>query len=94
MTPEGWLDGRRPPVPPGFRGWVAEALTSAPEAYEDLIWEASRALDRALDPGDRPRGGAFDLLVADALVTWAAEAAMERPDGEVRLEELVRSLAG
>ena len=73
---------------------MADSLVSAPEAYEDLVREAERALDRALDPGDRPRGGAFDLLVADALVTWAAEAALERGDGEVRLGEFVRSLAG
>ena len=71
-----------------------DALASAPAGYEDLVREAERALDRALEPEDRPRGGAFDLLVADALVTWAAEAALERPDGEARLEEFVRSLAG
>jgi hypothetical protein len=73
---------------------VADSLTSAPEEYEELVREACRALERALDPGGRPRGGAFDLLVADALVTWAAEAALERRGGEARLEELVRSLAG
>ncbi len=94
MTPETWLDGRRPPVPVEFRSWVADALTSAPEEFEDLVREAERALERALDPEGRPRGGAFDLLVADALVTWAAEAALALPDGEVRLRDLVRSLAG
>ncbi len=94
MTLESWLDGRRPPVPAGFRGWVADALTVAPEEYGDLARESQRSLERALHPGDRARGGAFDLLVADALVTWAAEAALDLPDGEGLLEELVRSLAG
>lgn len=94
MTLDDWLDGRRPPVPDGFRSWVAEALSSAPEGYDDLQAEGAAALNRALSSVDRPRDGAFDLLVADALVTWASEAAVDLPDGEARLEDLVRSLAG
>lgn len=54
---------------------------------------ALAALARALSPGGRERAGAFDLLAADAFVTWAAEAGLDEEDPETRLRSLVRRVA-
>lgn len=93
MTVQDWLDAQRPPVPPGFRPWVLQHLREAPEGGGVLAAEAEGALRRSLE-GSGARGGAFDLLVADALATWAAQALLELDDAGSRLDELVRTLAG
>lgn len=45
-------------------------------------------LERAL-AGDGERGGAYDLLAADALLTYACEWAASAPDPEAELLRLV-----
>lgn len=92
MTVDDWITTRVPPVPSGFRPWLAQALPEAPESQEALASQTRTLLDRA-SAGQGERGGAFDLLVADALATWAAEATLAHEDAPVRLEELVRALA-
>jgi hypothetical protein len=54
---------------------------------------AVASLERALEPEGRERGGAFDLLAADAFVTWAAEAGLEREDPGPWLVEMTRRFA-
>ncbi len=82
---ERWLAERRP-APPSF---VAEAVArragSRGSVSERLADGALDALAAALDrPEDRD--GAWDLLAADALVTYACAAAMdEGPDVLERL---------
>jgi hypothetical protein len=92
MTVDDWIGTRFPPVPSGFRPFLAQALPEAPESEEALGSLARSLLVRASEGGGE-RGGAFDLLVADALATWAAEATLEHEDAQARLEELVRALA-
>lgn len=92
MNIHDWLARRTPPVPAGFRPWIAQALPNAPEGEAQLTREARSALARA-GAGRGERNGAFDLLVADALASWAAESLLEEDEPEGRLEALVRSLA-
>lgn len=92
MSVDDWMAERVPPVPEGFRPWVARVLTTVPRGEAELTREARSALARAAE-GSSERKGAFDLLVADALATWAAESVLEEEEPEGRLEELVRSLA-
>lgn len=92
----GWIRWARPPVPAAFRarmegrkGIDGEERPS-PEA---LLRAAEVALVRSREAEDAPRDGAFDLLAADALLTWAAEAALEDEDPLHALDELVRRVA-
>jgi hypothetical protein len=57
---------------------VGTAATDASPPAEALPDAAVRMLDSLLASGDESRAIAGDLLVADALVTWACEAAAER----------------
>ena len=86
-----WLDARRPAPPPALAARLREALL-APGAGGGGVAE------RCLDAGERllagllardcaHRSAALDLLAADALVTYAFEAASEAPE---RMDELAR----
>ena len=77
----GWLAGRTPappdalPLPlPDGEGDAGKQLTDA----------AAAALDRAL-AGEGERRGAYDLLAADALITYACEraASVAHPEAEL-----------
>jgi len=85
MTLDEWLGSRTPPAPPklqarlhaALRPWLHAAATGAPQfclaAAEDLLRHLMA------DPSNG-RGRALDLLAADALVTYAFEAASEHPE--------------
>ncbi len=55
----------------------------------DLLASARAHLDQARARPGRVRESAFDLLTADALVTYAAEAALESDDPESALRGLL-----
>jgi hypothetical protein len=78
-----WLDARRPIPPAALRARIDAALGS------DLHADVDAAADTLLAAGERilrsllvedatSRESAIDLLAADALVTYAFEAASER----------------
>jgi uncharacterized membrane protein len=84
MTLSAWLDARRPAPPGRLRARIDAALGQA------LEHEASDAAAACLRAGEQltrallqenatSRDSALDLLAADALVTYAFEAASERP---------------
>jgi len=85
-----WLAAREPAVPAALLEHTIKVLRSAAIAEASLpelfARSAMRALARAVELGD-DRAGAADLLVADALLTWACEAAAE--EGGDALERLV-----
>jgi len=88
---DAWLEERISRVPAGLaerldRGEEAETIPTA------LLARGLGAVDGmgALAPGDRE--GAYRLLVADAYLTWACEAAAEAPDPGDVLEELLDRL--
>jgi hypothetical protein len=84
MTLSAWLDARRPAPPARLRARIDAALGRALES------DATNAAATCLSAGERlahgllrenatSRDSALDLLAADALVTYAFEAASERP---------------
>lgn len=96
MSPvEAWLGGRRPGPPEDLGRRVAESVaseaTETPETeLSDHLLEAARGrLRAALARPGRVRDTAFELLVADALVTYACEAALESERPVETLRRLV-----
>ena len=88
--PVAWLDGRDPPAPATVRG-VMDALlegTTPSDSLPDRLAAAALAgLDAVVRQPSR-RGTATTLLAADALLTYACEAA-----AEAGLDELQRLTA-
>ena len=84
MTLARWLDARLPAPPPALRARIDTALgpdlhRGASDESETLLAAAERIVQGLLDENATSRGAALDLLAADALVTYAFEAASERP---------------
>ena len=88
MTLSAWLDARRPAPPVRLRARIDAALGSA---LENDANDANDAAAACLHAGEQltrellrenatSRESALDLLAADALVTYAFEAASEHPD--------------
>jgi hypothetical protein len=93
MTLQRWIDSRNPAPPPALAACMRPALDSAAAAGVRRLDEG--ALDAALAIADSvlrdasgARTGAIALLAADALVTYAFEAAAEHPE---HLEALAES---
>ena len=84
MTVSDWLDGRTPAPPPVLSARLREALGDAATASDarvaDVCLAAAERLVGGLLAGDcTSRDCALDLLTADALVTYAFEAAEQSP---------------
>jgi uncharacterized membrane protein len=84
MTLSAWLDARRPAPPARLRARIDAALGDALEGdAEDAAAECLRAGEQLvrtlLRENATSRDSALDLLAADALVTYAFEAASARP---------------
>lgn len=90
---QGWMAERSPApafalegAPRGVDGMEAEARVGA-------LWEvASEGLGAARSEPGRVRASAFHLLAADAWLTYACEAALECPDADAVLKDMVRSV--
>ncbi|MDX2184375.1 MAG: hypothetical protein SFW08_10385 [Gemmatimonadaceae bacterium] len=78
-----WLDARAEPMPPALRARLAEMIgglvpvTPARAVHETLLVAGEALLARLLNHNRTTREGALDLLAADALITYAFEAAAE-----------------
>jgi len=68
--------------------WLGDAI-GRPASPEALAESARRALRAAAARPGRVRESAFDLLAADALLTYACEAALESEDPEGALDALL-----
>jgi hypothetical protein len=84
MTPAQWLDSRRPLPPAELRARIDAALgrdllANVDDVMEVLLAAGERLVGSLLDEDATSRGAALALLAADALVTYAFEAASERP---------------
>jgi hypothetical protein len=79
-----WIGERRPPAPPALVARVDAALLASGSAGDDVVGiclsAAEGILARLLADGAIDRGAALDLLAADALATYAFEAAANDPD--------------
>ena len=100
MTVADWIRARSPAPPPAFAARVIASLGS--RANDDAALAAECCLDAAIallqellagDPLER--SDASTLLAADALVTYAFEAAADAPDrlGDRAMEAMVRLAA-
>ena len=84
MTLARWLDARRPSPPAALRERIDTALGPAlhdasPDIAQHCLEAAERLVRALLDENATDRAAALDLLAADALVTYAFEAASEQP---------------
>lgn len=86
-----WLRARSPAPPEDLRLRIEGAVDplAARHAVEVLARAAGESLESAVARPGRVRESALHLLVADALVTYACEAALEADQPEVALRELV-----
>ncbi|HKP15512.1 MAG TPA: hypothetical protein VJT85_05590 [Gemmatimonadaceae bacterium] len=79
-----WLDSRRPLPPAALRARIDAALgrdllADVDDVAEAMLAAGERLVGTLLVEDATSRGSALDLLAADALVTYAFEAASERP---------------
>jgi hypothetical protein len=95
-----WLAARADHVPATLskrmEGALGERLDlEAGVTVEPFVEAAEELLHDCLDrrPGDAPRDIALNLLAADALMTYACEAAVERPDAELRARDVMLRVA-
>jgi hypothetical protein len=84
-----WLERRAEQAPASLSPRMAEAVRSVSESSRDSLVELSsrageRLLTLLLAQGCGPRSAAPELLAADALVTYAFEAAAEDPSQTAR----------
>lgn len=85
MTLDEWLTRRDPAPPPALASRLTAMTRSlsadTPQRASDaLLGAAEHILSDLLPEGCGSRSNAIDLLVADALVTYAFEAAADAPD--------------
>lgn len=96
--PAVWVAGRTPAPPGELRERLHRTLESSersgPALHLTLAHAAEEELERARRRSPRDREAAYDLLAADALVTYACEAALELAEPEAALRELIRRCAG
>jgi len=84
----------RAPAPPSALGLrLGDAELDGVPPLEGLGREALAALDRARGAPGRVRESAFHLLAADALMTYACEAAVEGDDPGSDLARLMERAA-
>jgi hypothetical protein len=89
-----FLSARTQSVPPTLaRRFAQLPLEGGSPALEGLASAGLEALDRARSAPGRIRESAFELLTADALLTYACDAALEGDDPAEALEGLVRRAA-
>lgn len=76
MDARTFLATRRPPPPEALARWLRDVpLEGTP--LDGVTHQALSSLDRARGRPGRVRESAFHLLGADALLTYACEAALE-----------------
>ena len=88
-----WLAARQPAAPAHLLGRLELVERNGVPRHEALAEAARVALDRARSAPGRVRESAFHLLAADALLTYACEAALEDQAPDEVLEALVHEAA-
>jgi len=88
-----WLVERTPPPPEPLRRWLDGVELSDDAVLDALVHGGLLELGRARAEPGRVRKSAFHLLAADALITYACEAALERDAPAVELRRIVGLVA-
>ena len=86
MTVGDWLDARSPRPPVALQERIRAVLgaslgSDATECAALCVAAGERLVAKLLQNNSTSRDSALDLLTADALVTYAFEAASEQPTG-------------
>lgn len=90
-----WWAAAGPSVPEALARHLDPRVTGGVRPGQDVLAEVGlETLRRSLRPDGLERGGAYTLLAADALLTWAAETALESERPDAALDTLVRAVAG
>lgn len=101
-----WVERLEPPVPASFAGWLdripeergeTDDVAARRPSLDALLEGGLAALGDALGGGREPRAdreGAFELLAADGLLTYACQAALDADDPEAALRRLVAEVDG
>lgn len=86
-----WLEARRPPPPDDLAARLVDAIS--PGGLVSVLTDAGRArLNEARARPGRVRESAFRLLEADALLTYACEAALETRDPAGALRSILAAV--
>jgi hypothetical protein len=83
-----WFEGRRP-RPPSHLEHALGSSDALGGLSETLLAMSRVQLDETRRRPGRVRESAFALLMADGLLTYACEAALESEDAEAALERLL-----
>lgn len=86
-----WLTRRLDATPPAFRPWME--VDDSAGTSDDLLGAGVEALRDGL-AGRGAHDGAFRLLAADGLLTWACERALDGEDPRRELRGILASLSG
>jgi hypothetical protein len=87
-----WLASRRPAPPADLADGVRRAVTGADSLVGALTAAGGALLDEARARPGRARESAFRLLEADALLTYACEAALETEDPMTALDDILAAV--
>ena len=100
-SPTAWLAARTPPAPDELKAWLkipddgADFDGGVASVSGCFVAGGLAHLDEAVARPGRDREAAYQLLAADALITYSCEAASEAADvRDVLREVLVRVSAG
>ena len=88
-----WIERRLPPPPMDLDPWL-ESDETHDSVTSCVTGLGLAALDQARARPGRVRDSAFHLLAADALVTYACEAALNEDDPLGALSEIMHAAAG
>ncbi len=92
-TVSDWLDRRRPAAPEELDRRLRPHVAGSAPPLEALVSATESALGAVLGaPDSRERAAAYELLAADALLTYACEAAIEGAHPEAALEGVLEHL--
>ena len=86
------MEARRPAAPMDLGPWLRTDDESG-SMTERITRVARAAIDQAQARPGRIRESAFQLLAADALVTYACEAALEQGDPPAALRAILHRVA-
>ena len=92
MDARSFLARRTPAAPEALARWLAERPIEGPPV-EGLTRLGIAELERARSMPGRVRVSAYHLLAADALLTYACEAALEEADPTAVLDAILREAA-
>lgn len=93
MDTREFLASRAPAAPVPLMDWLAGCPLDGGAPADALLAGGLRALDASRAAPGRVRSSAFHLLAADALITYACEAALEMEDPRASLEGILHHAA-